>query len=73
MKELYMIVRIVNILAEFKDGYGDIFAAMYMALIFTVFSWISSKYLKKTNEAVLRKFFGVFTIIAGFYIFFNKS
>lgn len=56
----------------YKDGYGDLFAAMYMALIFTIFSWISSKYLKKTNEVVLRKFFGVFTVIAGFYIFFNK-
>ena len=56
----------------YKDGYGDIFAAMYMALIFTIFSWLSSKYLKKTNEIILRKFFGVFTVIAGFYIFFNK-
>lgn len=56
----------------YKDGYGDIFAAMYMALLFTIFSWISSKYLKKTNEIVLRKFFGVFTILAGFYIFFSK-
>ena len=56
----------------YKDGFGDIFAAMYMALIFTIFSWISSKYLKKTNEVVLRKFFGAFTVLAGFYIFFNK-
>jgi len=56
----------------YNDGYGDIFAAMYMALIFTIFSFISSKYLKKTNEVILRKFFGIFTVLAGFYIFFNK-
>ena len=57
----------------YKDGYGDVFAAMYMALIFTIFSWISSKYLKKTNEIVLRKFFGFFTVLAGLYIYFNKA
>ncbi len=66
-------IGIFAVIKFYKDGYGDVFAGIYMSLIFTIFSWVSSKYLKKTNEIVLRKFFGIFTILAGLYIYFNKK
>ena len=69
---LLMLLPPIGLLAAikfYKDGYGDFKAAMYMALIFTIFSWISSQYLTKINADILRKMFGVFTVFAGIYLF----
>ena len=57
----------------YKSGNADIFAGLYMALIFTIFSLISSKYSLMMNPDILRKLFAIFTIIAGVYIYFTKE
>ena len=57
----------------YKQGFGDIKAALYMALLFTIASFFSAKFTIKANTEILRKIFGIFTIIAGLYIFFNKE
>lgn len=57
----------------YKEGHVDIFAALYMGLIFTIFASISSKYTLKIDKNTLRKIFASFTILAGIYIFFDKE
>jgi hypothetical protein len=57
----------------YKQGFGDIKAAMYMAFLFTIASFFSAKFTIKVDTDILRKIFGIFTIIAGLYIFFNKE
>ncbi len=57
----------------YKKGHVDIFAALYMGLIFTIFSLISSNYTLEINRDILRKFFAIFTILAGIYMYFNKE
>ena len=73
---LLMLVPPIGIFAAislYKQGYGDIKAAMYMAFLFTIASFFSAKFTIKVNTDILRKVFGIFTIIAGLYIFFNKE
>ena len=57
----------------YKEGHVDIFAALYMGLIFTIFASVSSKYTLKIEKNTLRKIFASFTILAGIYIFFDKE
>ena len=57
----------------YKQGFGDINAAMYMALLFTIASFFSAKLTIKVDTDILSKIFGIFTIICGLYIFFNKQ
>ncbi len=57
----------------YKQGFGDVTAAMYMALLFTIASYFSSKFTVKVDTDILRQIFGVFTVLAGLYIFFNKE
>ena len=56
-----------------KKGNVDIFAALYMALIFTIFSYFASLYSLNVNANILQKIFGVLTIIAGVYITFTTD
>ena len=51
----------------------DIKAGLYMALIFVIFSWISSNYTHKIDDNVLRKGFAVFTILCGVYMLQNRN
>ena len=72
---LFMLLPPIGIFAAFKfynKGHVDLFAALYMGLIFTIFSLFSSKFTLNINTLILRKIFGLFTIFAGFYIFFSK-
>lgn len=72
---LFMLLPPIGIFAalEFHNkGYVDLFAALYMGLIFTIFSYITSKFTLSINNILLRKIFGLFTIFIGFYIFLNK-
>jgi uncharacterized protein len=55
----------------YKTNNVDIFAALYMALIFTIFASLSSDYTLYVNEDLLKKIFGLFTIISGIYIFIH--
>lgn len=57
----------------YKHGHVDIFAALYMGLIFTIFASLSSNYTLKINKNILRKVFATFTILAGIYIFFDEK
>ena len=73
---LFMLLPPIGIFAAikfYKKGHVDIFAALYMGLIFTIFSLISSNYTLEINTDILRKFFAIFTILAGIYIYFNKE
>ena len=73
---LFMILPPIGIFAAikfYKKGYVDIFAALYMGLIFTIFASLSANTTIKINETKLRKFFGLFTMAAGLYIFFKKE
>ena len=56
-------------LRYYKKGYVDVKAALYMALLFSVFAYISSKYSSEMNPKILKKIFGIFTIISGIYIY----
>ncbi len=57
----------------YKNGNADIFAGLYMALIFTIFSFISSRYSITMDPLILRKIFGIFTVLAGIYIYFTNE
>ena len=73
---LFMILPPIGYFAAikfYKEGHVDIFAALYMGVIFTIFASISSNYTLKINKNTLRKIFASFTILAGMYIFFDKE
>jgi len=54
----------------YKAKHVDIFAALYMGLIFTIFASLSSKFTINLNIDMLKKIFGGFTILSGLYIYF---
>ena len=69
---LFMLLPPIGIFAAiefYKAKHVDIFAALYMGLIFTIFSLISSKLTLKLDINILKKIFSIFTIISGIYIF----
>lgn len=71
---LFMILPPIGLFAAlkfYKKGHVDIFAALYMGIIFTVFASFTSFYTIKLDEKLLKKIFGIFTIISGFYIYFK--
>lgn len=73
---LFMILPPIGIFSAMKfynNGFVDIPAALYLGLIFTVFSFFSSRITVKLNDLLLRRIFGVFTIISGIYIYFYKE
>jgi uncharacterized membrane protein YfcA len=73
---LFMLLPPIGLFAAikfYKEGFVDMFAALYMGLIFTIFASISTGYTIKIDEGLLRKGFGVFTILSGLYIYFYKE
>lgn len=69
---LFMLLPPIGLLAAlryYKKGYVDMKAGLYMALLFAFFSYLSSKYSSEMNIDTLKKIFGIFTIISGFYIY----
>jgi len=73
---LFMLLPPIGIFAAYKfykNGNVDIFAGLYMAVIFTIFSYFSSFYTTKIDLYTLRKIFGFFTVCVGLYIFFSKE
>ena len=73
---LFMILPPIGIFSAikfYKHGYVDIFAGLYLALLFTIFSFFSTKFAIYFDNDLLRKFFGIFTILCGIYIFFIKE
>ena len=68
---LFMILPPIGVFAAYKfykKGHVDIFAALYMGLVFTIFATFSSNFTLNIPIDLLRKIFGVFTIFAGLYI-----
>ena len=73
---LFMILPPIGIFSAIKfynNGFVDIPAALYLGLIFTIFSYFSSKYTIGAKEIYVRTIFGIFTILSGLYIIFNKE
>ena len=73
---LFMLLPPIGIFAAYnfyKDGFVDIKAGLYLSLIFTLASYYSSGYIKIININLLRKIFGLFTIMTGLYIFLNDE
>tara|TARA_B100001115_G_C15673199_1_gene325159 strand:- start:201 stop:569 length:369 start_codon:yes stop_codon:yes gene_type:complete len=69
---LFMLLPPIGLFAAlryYKKGYVDIKASLYMAILFAIFSYISSKYSSEMDPKTLKKIFGIFTIISGFYIY----
>lgn len=69
---LFMLLPPIGLFAAlryYKDGYVDVKAGLYMATLFAVFSYISSKYSSGMDPKTLKKIFGIFTILSGFYIY----
>ena len=69
---LFMLLPPVGLFAAlnyYKKGFVDIKAALYMGFLFTVFASLSSKYSSEIDINQLKKFFGVFTVGAGIYIY----
>jgi len=73
---LFMLLPPIGLFAAYrfwKKGYVDVKAALYMALLFMIFSYISSLYSVDYDSDILRKVFGIFTIGAGIYIYNTKD
>ena len=73
---LFMLLPPIGLFAAlnyYKSGYVDIFAALFLGVVFTIFASISTKFAIKLNQNYLRKIFALFTIGAGIYILFSKE
>ncbi len=73
---LFMLLPPIGLFAAleyYNNDYVDVKAALYLGLIFTIFAWISSKYTIKVDQNLLKKIFGVFTMVSGGYIYFSKT
>lgn len=73
---LFMLLPPIGLFAAlkfYKNGFVDVKAALYMAIIFTLAASYSAEHSVNLNHDLLRKIFAVFTIILGFYYFFKKD
>ena len=52
----------------YNKGFVNITYGIYLAVIFTIFSYISSLYSVNIDDFVLTRTFAIFTIIAGIYM-----
>ena len=71
---LFMLLPPIGIFAAlefYKNGFVDVYAGLYLSIIFTIFASISSKYNIKMNIELLKKIFGIFTSLSGIYIYFS--
>jgi len=69
---LFMLLPPIGLFAAlryYKKGYVDIKAGLYMAILFASFSYLSSKYSSEMDPNILKKIFGIFTIISGIYMY----
>jgi uncharacterized membrane protein YfcA len=57
----------------YKSGHVNMKAGLYMSILFMIFAYISSKYSTEMDSNKLKKIFGIFTIISGFYIYNSKE
>ena len=66
-------IGIFSAIKFYRNGYVDIYAGLYLGLMFTIFSYFSSNITIAISEEILRKIFAIFTIISGIYIYYNKE
>lgn len=57
----------------YKKGFVNIYYGIYLSIIFTIFSYISSKYTVNADEYILKNIFAVFTILCGIYMIFKND
>ena len=57
----------------YKNKNVDIYAGLYMAFIFIIFSYISSKYVHKIDDNIIINIFGIFTILCGIYMLLTRD
>ena len=73
---LFMLLPPIGLFAAlkfYKKGYVDIFAALYMSVIFTIAASISAEYSIHINHNILKKIFALFTVSLGVYYYFKKD
>ena len=52
----------------YKEGHVNVYYGIYLAILFTLFSYLSSLYSVKMDDNLLKNIFAIFTIIAGVYL-----
>ena len=73
---LFMLLPPIGIFAAikfYKQGSVDIFAGIYMAVMFTIFSYLASIYTLNLSPIILQKIFGALTVLAGIYMLVSKK
>jgi uncharacterized membrane protein YfcA len=73
---LFMLLPPIGIFAAYRfynKGDVDVFGGLYMALLFTIFSFFSSGFTIYIDATILRKIFGIFTILTGIWILLSKN
>ena len=73
---LFMLFPPIGLFAAMKfynKGYVDVYASLYMALIFTIFASITAEYSVYLDQNYLKKIFSIFTIALGIYYFYKKD
>mgnify|MGYP001469584182 CR=1 FL=1 len=73
---LIMLLPPIGIFAAIKfyrNGHVDVWAGLYMALLFTIFSYLSAQYTIIIDDNIIRNVFAIFTIIIGFYLLFSNE
>jgi uncharacterized membrane protein YfcA len=71
---LFMLLPPIGLFAAikyYKKGYVNVYAALYMSLLFALSAGISSHYGVNINHNILRKLFALFTVCIGVYYFFK--
>ena len=72
---LFMLLPPIGLFAAikyYKKGFVDVYAALYMSLLFAISAGISSHYGINFDHNILRKLFALFTICIGVYYFFKE-
>ena len=72
---LFMLLPPIGLFAAikyYKKGYVDVYAALYMSLLFAISAGISSHYGINFDHNILRKLFALFTVCIGVYYFFKE-
>lgn len=52
----------------YNSGHVNVYYGIYLAILFTLFSYLSSLYSVKMDDNLLKNIFAIFTIIAGVYL-----
>ena len=73
---LVMLLPPIGIMAAYKfyqKGYVHVREGLYMATLFAVAAYVSSRYSVQMDEDLIRKIFAVLVILAGCYMLFSTT